>query len=106
MFEIQFWTIFGTAPLFYGYMYDVVYKVRFDWFWANIYFKILWSITSLLLIIDEQINSHCLESSLDNQNIINAHLMHKLLPMDACVNISVDKIINHLIKLSETLPSR
>ena len=41
--------------------------------------------------------------SLDDQSVINIHLMHESLPMDARVYMTVGKVINHLIKPSEVL---
>ena len=41
--------------------------------------------------------------SLDDQSVINIHLMHESLPMDAQVNMIIGKIINYLIKPPEAL---
>ena len=54
--------------------------------------------------IDEYINSYRLDKSLGDQNAINAHLIHESLPTDKHVDMTVDKIINCLIKLLKALP--
>jgi len=40
---------------------------------------------------------------LDEQSVINMHLMHEPLLTDAHVYMTVGKVINHLIKPSEAL---
>ena len=40
---------------------------------------------------------------MEEQSVINTHLMHEPLPTDAHVYMIVGKVINHLIKPSEAL---
>ena len=41
--------------------------------------------------------------SLDEQSVINTHLMHEPLPTDARIYMTVGKVINHFIKPLEAL---